>query len=170
MGECGAITYRLSEADAVSAGRFAAGRQMLLRPISRVLLILIAALYALLLLLDWRMATQPLLVALMAAVGVAVLLAVWVLIPWQMKRHFRQAPGLRDEIELSWDDERLSFETTRGNSRLAWSDYHRWGENERLLLLFQSEILYNIVPKAALNADELAAIREALEQAGVRKI
>jgi len=170
MGETHAVTYRLSEADAVSAGRFAAGRQMRLRPIVRVLMILVAVLYAILLLLDWRAATQPLLLALLLAVGAALLLATWVLIPWQMKRHFRQAPGLRDEIGIDWDDEHLGFETSRGHSRLAWSDYHRWGENERLLLLFQSEILYNIVPKAALGQDQLDSIRGALVRAGVRKI
>lgn len=58
----------------------------------------------------------------------------------------------------------------RGEGRFAWSDFHKWSESDRALLLVQSEQLYNIVPMAALHCGQLEAIGKALEGSGVNRL
>ncbi|HSG34155.1 MAG TPA: YcxB family protein, partial [Sphingomonadaceae bacterium] len=70
---------------------------------------------------------------------------------------------------FSWDAGGIQLVGPKGESRLDWSDYYRWAEDERLVLLFQSRILYNMIPKSALSRGQLDEIRGHLEFAGVRK-
>lgn len=162
--------YRLTEEDVVAGGLLATARQQFLRPILPIMLGAAIVLYAILFFLDRDAALHPMLLALMAAVPLAMLLLVKVLLPWQLRRHFRQTAGLKDEVEMSWDADGLRFSAPRGQSRLAWSDYYSWTENDRLLLLYQSEMLFNAVPKAVLSDDQLADFRANLERANIRKV
>lgn len=160
------ISFRLTEAEAVDAARLVAVRQLWGRPVIKILLALIALLVVLLGLLDPRSLTNPILLALGGAAAV-LLLTIWLAVPFQARRHFRQAAALRDEIEASWDENAIRFSSAHGNSNLAWREFHRWAENERLFLLYQSQMLYNIVPKRALDEGKMLELRNRLEQAGV---
>jgi len=160
------ITFRLTEAEAVDAARLIAARQLWGRPAIRILLALIAVLVVLLALLDPRSLTDPILLALGGAAAL-LLLTIWLAIPFHARRHFRQAAALRDEIEATWDENSIRFSSAHGNSNLAWREFHRWAENDRLFLLYQSQMLYNIVPKRALDEGKMLDLRNRLEQAGV---
>lgn len=162
------ITFRLTEAEAVDAARLVAARQLWGRPVIKILLALIALLVVLLGLLDPQALMEPILLAL-AGIAVVLFSTIWLAVPFHARRHFRQAAALRDEIEVSWDEEAIRFSSSHGTSNLAWREYHRWAENDRLFLFHQSQMLYNIVPKRALDEGMMADLSGRFEQAGIAK-
>ncbi len=100
-----------------------------------------------------------------------VMLAVvqYVLLPWQSRRHFRETAAFSDEISVEWDEQQFRLGGKRGNMALAWSDFYRWAENDEMILLYQSHVLYHVVPKAALSQDQAGDIIAQLERAGVKR-
>lgn len=67
--------------------------------------------------------------------------------PRRARRIFAQQKSLHGEIDYQWDDDALTIKTERAQARMLWSDYIKWRENERLFVLYQSDIVFNLVPK-----------------------
>lgn len=99
----------------------------------------------------------------------AVWIVVLVIVPMQARRQYRQSAQLRDDQALSFDDEAVVFTSRRGTVRLPFSEYREFLDRGGLILLYQTEMFYNLVPRHALGdaADELLA---RLEAAGVRRL
>ncbi|WP_338244761.1 YcxB family protein [Aurantiacibacter hainanensis] len=100
------------------------------------------------------------------ALPIAVVIVWSVIVPMQARRHYRQSAALREEMEARWDTEHLRLQSAKGESRLAWSDYPRWSETGDLLLLFQSDLLHNLLPKGALPPGQVEEIKSLLTRAG----
>lgn len=99
----------------------------------------------------------------------AVWIVVLVIVPMQARRQYRQSAQLRDDQALSFDDVAVVFTSRRGTVRLPFSEYREFLDRGGLILLYQTEMFYNLVPRHALGdaADELLA---RLEAAGVRRL
>ncbi|MBP2513717.1 YcxB family protein [Sphingomonas sp. PvP018] len=69
-----------------------------------------------------------------------------------------QQKALHDEVAIQWGDEGISFESGRGSSRFLWGDFIRIAENQKAIVLLQSDALFNFIPKRILSADEVASI------------
>jgi hypothetical protein len=82
----------------------------------------------------------------------------YVLLPRRVHRIFLQQKALHDEVRIQWNDEGISFESGRGSSRFLWSDFVRIAENQKAIVLLQSDALFNFIPKRVLSADEVASI------------
>lgn len=82
----------------------------------------------------------------------------YVLLPRRVRRIFVQQKALHDKVSIQWGDEGISFETGRGSSRFLWSDFVRIAENQKAIVLLQSDALFNFIPKRVLSADEVASI------------
>lgn len=163
----GHTAFTVTEEDVVEAARHVAARRLRSRPFLPIFVAMLAAVLALVLIADFGQGRWVTLIAFFIALPLALIIANRLIVPWQAKRHFRQAAALRGETRVEWDDENLRFEGIHGGSRFAWIDFHGWAETAGLVLLYQSELFYNLVPKRVLTADQLADIRNCLETAKV---
>ena len=85
------------------------------------------------------------------------------------RKLFHQTKLLHSEVEISWTPDALTFAADWGSTEIAWGDYHKWLENDRLFILFQSDAAYNILPKTVLGEDSVQEIGRNLTEAGVTK-
>jgi hypothetical protein len=82
-------------------------------------------------------------------------------IPWRARRVFRQQKTLHRTCELSWDSNGLHAKDGNGEYRHLWSDFVRWREGERLIVLNLSDAMFLMVPKRAFTEEKtLDAFRE----------
>jgi hypothetical protein len=88
-----------------------------------------------------------------------VLLRWYVLLPSYTRRVFKQQKTLHDKIVFDFNTEGMRAEALHGASHVPWSHFHKWKANGRVLVLFQSDLLMNLVPLRALSD---SASREAL--------
>ena len=107
----------------------------------------------------------PLLIFLLIVVA----LIQYVVLPWQARRHAQQSVALRDEITAEWDDQGMTLSGAHGQARMAWSEFHRWSESPAVILLYQSDMFFNAVPKSALTDEQTADIVDRLKAEGVKK-
>lgn len=166
MAENQTAPYTLTEEEAVEAARFTATKRLLSRPLLPMIVVLLV-IFAILAMIEGKFAFTA--AALLAVLLAPLVIAATVLyvIPWQAKRHYKQAVALHEEIACWWGKNGIELSSTRGSSKFAWKDFHRWGDSHSLLLLYQSEMFYSVVPKRVLESGELAAIKRRLEDAGV---
>lgn len=108
-------------------------------------------------------------IPLMPALFIIVLLVQYVVVPWNARRHFQQSAALQDEVTVTWDNDGIRLSGVRGLTDFSWSDFHRWSENEKLLLLYHSDALFNVIPKTALSVVQCQSIAAMVSQAGVKK-
>jgi hypothetical protein len=81
-------------------------------------------------------------------------------IPRLARRIHAQQRNLWEEVEASWDERGLRLRTGSGEVRTPWADYRRWREDEEVVLLFHSDLLFQILPKRALEAEAVAGLRQ----------
>lgn len=112
----------------------------------------------------------PIMAALVLILCVIVAVVHYWMIPRQARRSFQQTRLLQQETRFSWDDEGFSLECDNARSRLGWGDLHAWGETDGLIVLMQSELLYNLVPVSAFEADQEADLRRSLERSGLKRL
>lgn len=134
------------------------------------LFILVLGLLVLLLVLDLALygrlsATS---IAFVVAIPSALLMINLWLVPRLARRQFRQSAALRAPSTIAWDGELIHLACDRGESRIPITALYRWDRTDRAILLYQTEMMFNPVPKAALGeaADRLIA---RIEEAGVKR-
>ena len=71
----------------------------------------------------------------------------FVLIPWMARRLYSEQKSLRVASELEWNRHGLTHRSPAASGTLAWEDYLKWKEDDRLFLLYQSSHLFQIIPK-----------------------
>jgi YcxB-like protein len=72
---------------------------------------------------------------------------IWV--PLQARRVFRQQKSMQRPFELSWDATGVHAKDANGEYRHLWSDFVRWREGERLIVLSLSDAMFLMIPKRA---------------------
>ncbi len=75
-------------------------------------------------------------------IGLAVL-HLWGL-PRKIKRLHAQQAALRHTYTFAWDETGLEITWADGRLRRPWSDYIRYRENERVLLLYHNDRLFEL--------------------------
>ncbi|WP_372177064.1 YcxB family protein [Xanthomonas axonopodis pv. phyllanthi] len=75
-------------------------------------------------------------------IGLA-LLHVWGL-PWRIKRLHAQQASLRHAYTYAWDENGLEVTWADGHFRRPWTDYIRVRENDRVLLLYHNDRLFEL--------------------------
>ncbi|MDR7102575.1 YcxB family protein [Croceicoccus sp. BE223] len=153
----------------MAAARHAARKRMRQLPTMLLVVVIVAVSLALLALdvMDGylNIASTAALVLALPAVWIAVI----VIVPVQARRQYRQSAQLRDDQTVSFDDEAITFASRRGTVRLPFSEYREYLDRGGLILLYQTEMFYNLVPRHALGdaGDEMLA---RLQAAGVRRL
>lgn len=104
-----------------------------------------------------------------AAGGVVFPLA---MIRWRVSALARRIHGqqraLHGEVALEWDQDELRATTGDGGSRTRWTDYHRWRESPAVILFYQSDALFQFLPKRVLTPAQADALRALAAAAGLR--
>lgn len=72
-------------------------------------------------------------------------------LPRQIARIHRQQASLHAHYTYSWDDEWLRVSSDHVQAKRRWSDYRKLRENEDLFLLYHSDVMFEVFPKAWFN-------------------
>ena len=160
------IEFHIEEDHVVDATRRATVRRLTSSTVGRVLVggVVLAMVFGAVLSLlsgDWSPLVTMLL---MVAIGAATItLLTRFVTPAMARRHHRQMAAFRDPVTVSWTDEGLSLESSRGSIRMAWKDFVDWAETPTVFLLYQSDLLYNLIPRSAVTSEEEADLRRLLQ-------
>jgi hypothetical protein len=99
---------------------------------------------------------------------VLVVALVMVVNPIGARRQYAQQKSLQGEIAIGWSEEGMHFDTEYGAFSMPWNHFHRWVEDKRTFLLFESSRLYRVIPKRVLSEDQQASLRQLLPRIGAR--
>ncbi len=80
--------------------------------------------------------------------------------PRQMRKIFKQQKNLHKPYTLTWDGDRLESTSEAGNARLAWDELLKMCEDSKIMLFYESEQLYRLIPKRYLTQDQIASLRQ----------
>ena len=104
-------------------------------------------------------------------ITILVALTVWMkvgnrlLVPLSARKQLARSFSLRDEIQMSWDDDRAVLRTNHGEIRWQWPELYRWQESRGCLLLWSGNQIYHPLPKRVLTAGQLDNLRNTLTSA-----
>ena len=84
------------------------------------------------------------------------------LLPWRARRLWKQQKALHSPIRMRIGDDGLDVQTEHGHARTPWDHLHRWKENNHLFLLYDSDNLFQMIPKRVLRPDQILGFRELL--------
>jgi hypothetical protein len=104
-----------------------------------------------------------------AMVAVGLRLLPKFLIPRRAPRMYREQPELSRASTVVLTPEIYSATQTNSHMEMPWSDFLRWSENDRIVLLYRGRYLFTPLPKRAFGPGESALITSWLERAGVPK-
>ncbi len=104
------------------------------------------------------------------------LLALWAFLlwasPWLSARtRFLKQPSVQRQRTVSFGDKAVDWQWDGGSIVVEWKTYIRWIESKNQIVLCSPLIQSGIVPKRALNAEQLSELRTLLTQkvgAGIR--
>lgn len=77
----------------------------------------------------------------------------FVFLPWQVRKIFREQKSLSNELRFAFDEAGVAVETARGNGRHPWSDFHKWTADRKFVLLYQSSVVFFLLPRRAFAND-----------------
>jgi Ni/Fe-hydrogenase subunit HybB-like protein len=95
------------------------------------------------------------------AVWVAIL---WILPRWTMRRQFTKQPGAHGPRTVLLDAYGAHWRWNGGSSDVEWKNYIRSVEGKNQILFYTSPACFNILPKRAIGAEQLAELRSLLRQ------
>jgi Na+/melibiose symporter-like transporter len=67
---------------------------------------------------------------------------------------FSQQKTLQVPFEGEITDEKWHVRSEIGESRISWADFHKWKGNKNLVLVYQSDRLFNMFPRRFFISDE----------------
>ena len=92
----------------------------------------------------------------------------YLLLPNRVKKIFSQQKDLSSPFEMEFTDTALVASNEFGNSNRPWGNFIKWKENDDLLILYHSDILYTIIPKRIFTAPEqVEKVKAFLEKSNV---
>ncbi len=78
----------------------------------------------------------------------------FIIIPYRAKRIFRQQKSLHLNHKFWWDNEMVFFQSEDSEGKIRWADFTKVKENRKMLLLYHSDTLFNLVPKHCFSTRE----------------
>ena len=78
------------------------------------------------------------------------------LLPRRAEKIYDQQASLRATYTYTWDESGLSVSSENGHASRPWSDYVKLLENDQLLLLYHSDIMFEIFPRSWFSSQEQA--------------
>ena len=85
------------------------------------------------------------------------------------RRIFRKNSILRGQRTLTVDETGLTLNTPTISVQLKWDSIQSFVEDDTSFVLYQSGLIFHLIPKRQLSPEQLAALREAFTRNIVRK-
>lgn len=79
----------------------------------------------------------------------------FVYLPWKYRRLYRQQASLRAAYTYAWDADNLRVSSAAGQAARPWKHYLRMREDERMFLLYHSDMMFEMLPKSWFRDSEL---------------
>jgi hypothetical protein len=114
------------------------------------LFIITGAVFALKNSMSWTFLTFPVLI-----LGFLALYRYW-LRPYQIKRVYTQHKELASPFEMELTEDGYNIKNDYGAGKIPWGDFAKWKEDQKIILLYRTDNMFNMVPKRLL-ADETQA-------------
>jgi hypothetical protein len=83
---------------------------------------------------------------------------------WLIRRQYTKQPGAHGPRKLTLDASGAHWRWNGGSGDVEWRNYIRTVEGEKQILFYTSPACFNILPKRALNSDQLSELRTMLAQ------
>lgn len=80
-------------------------------------------------------------------------------VPRVARRIYGQQKALQQPIEVAFEAGGLRTTASFGSSYLPWADYRKMREDERVMLFYQSDALFQFVPKRFLPGSQVDVVR-----------
>jgi hypothetical protein len=94
----------------------------------------------------------------------------YVFLPMQTRKIFAQQKALNSPFEIEFDETEMTVSNEFGNHRMPWGNFAKWKEDSELLMLYHSDVMYNIIPKRFFSdPQQIEIIRSFLEKNKVSK-
>lgn len=71
----------------------------------------------------------------------------YVILPNRIKKIYAQQKELHSPFEIEFTDTAMIFSNEFGNATRPWNHFTKWKENNELILLYHSDVIYNTLPK-----------------------
>ncbi|MCF6226058.1 MAG: YcxB family protein [Xanthomonadales bacterium] len=85
-------------------------------------------------------------------------LVLFCLIPFNAKKQYKQNRALRNETTMKITEQGVNFKSESGESKLKWSDIHKWKSSGGIYLLYITSNIFHMVPSRALPNEETLEI------------
>jgi hypothetical protein len=86
---------------------------------------------------------------------------------WKHRKIYKQQASLKQTFSYLWDPDALHASSEGGNATRKWRDYWRFSEDEHLFLLYHTDVMFEIIPKAWFaDPDEIQAFRKLASKVG----
>jgi hypothetical protein len=114
--------------------------------------------------------------ALAAIAGFAAIVAIlsamslinrYVFLPRSARKAMMQMKEYHGPWDFAFNDHRLFIKTPRGEATLPFTDFLKWNEDDRLILLYRTDKMFNLLPKQQFDAEFLQMLRTELVAANV---
>lgn len=100
-------------------------------------------------------------------VAVVITLVCEVISAWLHARATARNPLHTLENTFHWARDGFTLQSSKGDSKLQWSDLYGYALNKKVLLLFISSSLFIPIPWRALTAQQIADLKGTIDTAGV---
>jgi hypothetical protein len=90
-----------------------------------------------------------------AAVGVlGYFIIQYLSIPLNAKRQYKQNHAFKNEIHMTIFEQGINFKSESGESKLLWSDIHKWKNGNGVYLLYITSNMFHMVPSRELSNEK----------------
>ena len=81
------------------------------------------------------------------------------------RKAFDQQKTLQVPYRVSWTEQGILVESEYGDARMPWGDLRKARQDQNLLLLYESDRLYRLIPKRCLTQAQLADFQACMASA-----
>jgi len=85
--------------------------------------------------------------------------------PWfSARRQFKGSPSAQSPVTLEASDNGLAYHSPHAESKVSWSAYVAWGENNSTFVILPQPRIYFPIPKRAFLPEQLDEFRDILRR------
>jgi hypothetical protein len=88
-----------------------------------------------------------------------------ILFPSKWKRIFNQQKFFELTFDYEFTESALCSASELGHVSLPWAKFHKWKENKKMFIVYQSDVLFHLIPKRIFKTEEeISRLRAILTQ------
>jgi hypothetical protein len=93
------------------------------------------------------------------------LLIIAILIPSKWKRIYNQQKLFEVTFDYEFTESSLCSTSELGNVSLPWGKFHKWKENKKMFIVYQSDVMFHLIPKRIFRTEEeISRLRDILSE------